>query len=450
MFVNRFIYIAASIMTLPIVLMAQTASPGSGSGGPTATFGSAVPTPLQFQGQATSTNLLTATLGVATLYNDNILTNNTDRVTDESLSLDSHVSVARNSEHVTIKFDYTPFFLFYRQYHAFNQLNHAADLNMTFRLSSGWLMRLHDAFSYQQGAYPAFAATTLTAGPASPTAVNSFVYSSAVRTLTNTPGVDLTFQESSRTSLTFSGGYSQERFGSPVSTGTSPTLYNESSFNGSVQYNYRVTPHTTFGLSLLYQDSSYQGGALGNQRSQIGSTFASLSSRLSPNVSITIYGGPQYIKTLGQVEPIGVPSARIPGQVEPSGGGSITDEVRNTALNLAVERAISNGGGLYTSAVNTNISLGVRRRLVGQWQASLGAAANESNTSLLQLGNGKTDSLIGTFSLSRTLGRATTFRVVYSRVDEVSKGNALAFANFDRDQVTVGIDYQLKEIPLGR
>jgi hypothetical protein len=103
---------------------------------------------------------------------------------------------------------------------------------------------------------------------------------------------------------------------------------------------------------------------------------------------------------------------------------------------------------LYTSAVSTNVTFGVRRRLVGHWQGGLRGGGADVNTSLFQLGNQKTEGLTGTIDVSRPLGNGSSFRISYDTIHQLSKGN-LPFANMDRNQVTMGIDFRLKALPLG-
>jgi hypothetical protein len=253
--------------------------------------------------------------------------------------------------------------------------------------------------------------------------------------------------KSSRTSLTFSGNYNQRKFASQA--GSSQPLYNNNSVSGGLQYQYRMTIHTTLGLLLLYQDSTYQGGQIlgSRQRSQVASTVVSVSSHLTPTVTVSLFGGPQYIRTLGQV----LSGTNPAGRVEASGGGSITKEVRKTALNLAVQRAVSDGGGIYTSVVNTSVAFGVRRRLVGRWESSFSGALADADTSLLQLGDSKTETLSGGVDFIRPLrGGGSNFRISYTTTHQLTKGSLPGFVDFDRNQVTIAIDFQLKAIPVGR
>jgi hypothetical protein len=119
-------------------------------------------------------------------------------------------------------------------------------------------------------------------------------------------------------------------------------------------------------------------------------------------------------------------------------------------LNLAFQKSVSDSGGLYTSVKNTNATFGVRRQLVGHWEASLQGGAARADSSLFQLANGRTDALIGGIAFSRSLSRGSVFHISYDTTHELSKGTLPISATFDRNQVTIGIDYPLKAIPLGR
>jgi hypothetical protein len=385
-------------------------------------------------------------MGVSAFYDDDVQATNTQRLGDEAVSFTSSLGIARQTQNVTINFNYTPFFMLYRRFDQYDRLNHAANLGMTYRLTSRFIVGLHGTFSYQNGVYPGLTGEQILSGSASPTALNQMIYSYTTRTLSTMAGLNLTFVKSQRTSLTFSGGYTQYKFGGQTVAGQ--PLYNGSGLNGSMQFKYRVTEHTNFGILLLHQDSTYQGGELFGyrQRAQVESTFLSVGSRLSPTITATVFGGPQYVHTLGQSSP----GSSIAGSLQAAGGGSITKEVRKTALNLALQRSVSDGGGIYTSVINNYATFGVRRRLGGRWEAGISGGAARADTSLFQLANNRTDSLTGGIDFSRPLREGSIFHISYNTFHQLSKGALPISTDFDRNQVTIGVDFQLKAIPIGR
>jgi hypothetical protein len=434
-----------SAALFPVVLSAQVPAPGVTQPTQASGFGAGVQTPLRFAGDSGPENQITLNLGAAMIYDDNVLATNVLRISDEALSLRSQLGVARQTEHLKIDFNYNPFYQLYRQTSELDRLNHAANLSLTYLLASRWSLGLHDGFTYQKGAYPSVDGQQIMAGLTPPTALNESIYSPTARTLSNGAGLDLMFAKSQRTTITFSGGYNERKFASQ--TVANQPLFNSTGWSGSVQVNYAATEYTTVGVVLLHQNSSYQGGQVfGNQeRSRVESVYLSLSSRLSPTVTVAAYGGPQYVRLLGQSSP----GSTLGGSLQGSGGGSITKQVHITALNLSVQRSVSDGGGLYTSVINTSATFGVRRRLFGLWEGNLHGVASRVDASLA-LSNAKTGALAAGINLSRPFSNGSVFHIDYDTTHESTTGATLGFANFDRNQVTIGFDFRVKTIAVGQ
>jgi hypothetical protein len=143
-------------------------------------------------------------------------------------------------------------------------------------------------------------------------------------------------------------------------------------------------------------------------------------------------------------------AAGATGKWQAAGGGSITKEVRTTALELSAQRTVTDGGGLYTLVKSTALDFGVRRRLVGRWEANVHIGAERADAALFQFASGRTNALIGGFGLVRPLWGGATFHASYETAHELSTGTLPSLANFDRNRVTIGVDYRFKAISLGR
>ena len=119
-------------------------------------------------------------------------------------------------------------------------------------------------------------------------------------------------------------------------------------------------------------------------------------------------------------------------------------------MTVSFQRSVSDGGGLYTSVINTNANFGVRRRLVGRWEANWHGGAARADASLFKLAHGWTDALTGGIDISRPVRGDSVFHLSYETTHELSKGALPIAADFDRNQVTIGFDYRLKTLSLGR
>ncbi len=442
---RAFKFLAAVIVLFPLSLAAQTTSSSAASSDRGSGYGTSVNHALQFAGENTPENLVSLGFGAAGFYDDNVLSTNVDRVGDEALSLSPHFGVSRQTENLSLNFNYTPFFLLYRQLSKFDQFNQSANLDLTFRLAPRFILGLRDSFGFRYGDYPSLYGAPITSGPISPTDLNQLITPFTARILSNMTGLDLTFVKSRRTSFTFSGGYNLGRYGNE--SGVSGALYDYKGEFGSVQFNYRATEHTTLGLSVVHADSIYNAGADFYQRAQTESAFFSVESQLSPTLSVTANGGPQYVHSPGQSPAEGGLQEGIYG----AGGGSITKEARKTALTVSFQRSASDAGGLYATVISNTAMFGARRRLVGLWQTGLHGGVGQVHDLVSQgATNYKTDYLVVGIDFRRPIRNRSDFHISYDTMHEMYKGALPAFYGFDRNQVTVGVDFQLKGISLGQ
>jgi hypothetical protein len=435
----------AFVALFPAALAAQFTTSIQQTTPQAAVYGSGVQTPLLFEGETVPVNQVFLSMGVLGFYDDNVFGRNSQRVGDEAISLNPRFGITKQSDRLKITFDYMPAFILYRQLSQFDRTNHYSDLSLTYRLTSHITADVHDNFSYQEGDYPFLSTTPILSGPSSPTSPTQQILAYASRMLTNSAGLDLTFAKTRRTLFILSGGYNLLKYESQV---VGQPLYNGIGLNGSLLIEHFVTERTKFGLLLLHQDTTYTGGTVfGNRlRSQIESAYLSVGSRLSPTVFLTVFGGPQYLGTVGRTPT----SVGVPGHLQGSGGGSLTKEVRKTALDLTFQRSVSGSGGLYTSVESTIGTFAARRQLVGNWEADVHFGVADQDASLFKLANGKTEGLFGGVSISRPLSHGSVFHVSYDSMHQLSKGSLPIVSNFDRNLISVGIDYRFKALPLGR
>ncbi len=224
------------------------------------------------------------------------------------------------------------------------------------------------------------------------------------------------------------------------------SLYNSVGESAGFEFQHRITTHTTIGILALHEDTTYRGGlAFGNTlRSQIESEYVSFGSRLTPTLSIVAFGGLQYVRTVGAV----TAASTVSGNFQGSGGFSLTRQGHVTAYELSFQRAVTDSGGLYTSVVDTNVMFGVRRRLYGHWDGNLRGSLARSDTSLFQFVNGTTDAVLASIEFTHPIRERTVIHVSYDTTHQVSSGILPIFSDFDRNQVTIGFDFLVKDISL--
>ena len=438
----------AIIVLLPVAVAAQQGSQ-PGAANPMATvYGSSYQIPLEFEGERAPVEQVSLSMGVSALYDDNVLGSNSQRRGDEALSFDARLGIQRRTKHLAINFDYLPFFLLYRQISEYDRTNHAANLSLSYRLTSRVVLGLQGTFSYQNGLYPTLILAPILSGAPSPASPNGIIIPYTVRTLAGMSELYLTFMKNRRTSLTLTASYNENKYGTGKQN-TGLPLYNGNGLSGGLTFEHFVSGHTSLGVLLLHQDTTYQGGLIlgERQRTQIESAYLSFASQLSPSVKISLFGGPQYVRSIGLVSP----EASLSGNFQSAGGGSITKQVRQTALNLSLTRSVTDGGGLYTSVIDTRAIFGVRRRLMGRWEGRFRAGAAREDTSLFRFVSGRGDGIIVGVQISRPLlTQGSVLHISYDSMHQTTSGPLPGLANFDRNQISIGFDYQLKGINIGR
>lgn len=459
MFRTRF-FALVLVLLAPAILQAQSTSPQSAPQEPpqapsqTAWFlnqaglyGNGEQLPLRYEGEKAAVNLFSLSVGASAFYDDNVLGTNNPRLDDEALSFDSRLALSRQTEHVNFNIDYLPFFLVYRQINQYDRINHAGNSNLAFRLGSHFILGMHDSAAYENGVFQTLSGEGISSGTGTSAGLNQTVLAPAARELSNASSLDLTYLRSERTILTLFGTFDRRDFGSQVASGQG--FYNGKIASGGVQYQYRITEHVNLGLLYSYQDSRFLGYTVslgGNSRYVDNSAVVSLAWHATPTVTLSAFGTPHYVQAY--LYSTGTTNGQ--GRVYGGGGGVLTKQVKRTAVEFSGERILSDGGGLLTYATSTNADIGVRRQVVGRWEARLQVGAARTDALLGEYSGAKLDSLQGNLIVQRPLFQGLTMRLGYEAEHQLSKGSIPLGATFDRNRVTCSIDYQLKAIQFGR
>jgi hypothetical protein len=291
-------------------------------------------------------------------------------------------------------------------------------------------------------------------GLGSPTALNGTIYTPFSPERNNNARLDLIYRGSSRTSVSFFGGYSQLKFiGEPATTAP---LLDTSGYTAGMQYTYRLSSHATLGLLYTFQVYQYQDAMQvgSSPRTAVHSGIVSLAWKATPGLSLQVFGGPQYLPAHQIVsdEPTGsVPATtNAPGLWSWTAGGSVSKSTEKTTFQLAAGRAVTDGGGLLTTITSKYATLAVNRRLIRRWTAGCTVTGSQGNTLDYGFGTGKINSLSGTAGLEHAFRQSFTTRLSYTYTRQYSTGSVPFGSNLNHGIVSLTISYQLPKVPLGR
>lgn len=246
----------------------------------------------------------------------------------------------------------------------------------------------------------------------------------------------------SRTSLTFVGGYSLLHFlGSGYLDSRNPTF--------QAGYNYQWTRRDT--IALLYRFSDYQFTGL-NQSIRDNGVDAAYGRRLTGRLAFQLRAGPEFVAFYSSntaVTPGGTPVA-VNSKTQALWG-------LDTSLNYAMERGgfglsynhgVNGGSGVLVGAVGDTASISATRNLSRQFNAGLrfGYARNTSLDASAQVyGNYNYDYWFGGADLNHPFGRYLTLVASYQYQHETSNSNLCVGSScgaFSRNTVSIGFTWQ--------
>jgi len=446
---------AIILLLLPAGSWAQVGT----AGGPTP-FGNGVQPLLSFAGAAAPSNLVSFSVSSVMGYNTNIGAVGQGAEGDTFVSLGPRISVVRQGEHVVLDLDYYPNYLFYPGHEQYDQFNQALALNMSFKLGPRITLQIRDSLSRATANFqPGLSNSSVSIpGLGPPTTLNQTVYTGSAPQHNNAVRVDAIYRMSGRTSLTLFGGFDQQHFiGQPAN---GQQLYNTQGTSGGLQYGYRLSEHTSLGVMYFYQKFNFARSQtlIGAQSPTIThSVLASFAWQLAPSVTLSVFGGPQYIPS----EEYFVQSPTLPGggrtvenplfrsQWNEAVGGALTKQVEKTAFNLTVQRSVTNGGGVLTAVTSSSVGIGASRKLRRGWDASSNLTfASTDNLTLPSLPRNQISTETATFAVNHPLSESLSAQLSYTFIHQSNVALLPVAATFDCSRVSLSFSYRAKSIPL--
>lgn len=437
----------------PAGLWAQLGNAGNPSSMGGTPFGNGQAPSLSYAGEATPSNMFLVSLSSQTTYDTDALQTTGPHMSDVIYSLGPHFDLVQTEGNFTATLDYQPYFNFYQHLTQYDQVNQSAAADLSYKFGPHLTVRLRESFLDQTGMYQPQSGTDFVAGLGAPTALNTTVYSPLLSERVNNTRFDAIYTKSARTSFTLFGDYAESHFG--PSGASTVSVLNTESVTGGAQYAYRASEHLTFAAIYTFQTMRFLGALPVGSASQttVQSALLSLGWRASPTVSLSLFGGPQYILLQGfqGTTSTTVGTASTPGNhLSWAAGGTLTKQAGNTALVLSVSRAVSNGGAWLPAVTVSAVSIGLRRHVVRRWDGSfnLSYAQNQYLGSLLE--GGTLDSETADVSLSHSVSERATARLSYDFIQQQGSGLSILGENFSHSRISFGIFYQLRKAPLGR
>jgi hypothetical protein len=442
------------IVLAPLGASAQAVGPVSPIMEGPIPYGSGEQPLLNYADEAAPENMLGVSLDTDTAYDSNILSTRKG-LGEVTASLGPRVAFLHRHRNFNLDLDYQAYALLYGRTTEFNSVNHIVNFDSSYQVSRHFALRFRNAFSYENypiGIFEPHSSREFVPVLGSPTSLNATVVTPLARTERYDGRLDALCQISGRSSLDFYGGFLDQKF---AHRATPAALFGVEGADGGVGYLYRLTQTSTFGADYVLQNFSF---AAAHARMVIHGMLFSYAQRLSPTVAFSVFGGPQFSRFhdsfIAEVPflffVLNVPVRIARGDWYPAFGGAFIKQSSKTVFQISGQRLVSDGGGFSRAAINSSVDLNVRRRLTGRWNAI--ATADYARTSALSGGLFKSDVRYASagVGLERSLTERLTGRVAYNYLNQRSGGQIPLQADLDRSRVSVGLFYEVGNIPLGR
>jgi hypothetical protein len=271
-----------------------------------------------------------------------------------------------------------------------------------------------------------------------------------VRQLAFNSRIDVNYQASPHDSVALFVGLSERNF--EQQSDYQGTLQNTEENDAGLLYRHRLSRHTTLGVDYLLQDIHFGS----DSHTVVQSAILSYAQQFSRNLTVNIFGGPDYSRFNDFVPfAFGPITVQIPTSGEAwewAVGGSLTEQLDRAVFTLTAQHQISDGGGLVGAVVSSSVTTSIRHRLYWRWDA-VGTAGYANNSNL----EPTTSSTVGSYrsmtlggGLERPLTGGLALRLRYDFIHQRGVGEAPLTANLDRNLWSVQFTYALHQIALGR
>jgi hypothetical protein len=256
---------------------------------------------------------------------------------------------------------------------------------------------------------------------------------------TNVFGVQGNYTLTRRSSLTFGGIDSILRF-------TDPGNIESNEYLGSIGYNYQFTREDTLGLVYRYSSYHFIGFTqnIGDQSVQVA-----YGRKITGRLALQLTGGPE-ITHLRVAAAGGGSTETVAG----TGSASITYAIPKGSLSGSYYHGVTAGSGVFLGSTTDQLNGAITRKITRVWtgNANLGYSRNRGIVNAGSTTNINYDTVYGSVSAGRALGRNANLSLGYTAYIERTNGGTCAVANcgsdFTTHQLSFGVSWHTRPLVL--
>lgn len=378
-------------------------------------------------------NLLTASITAGFNYDDNVLPNVTPRQWDIAYFITPEISLQETRSRIIWGLSYSPGVeisqnLLYRNYFA-----------QKFNGDVAWRVSPHGTLSAQQyylvTTNPFAGFSTTQPGPT--VSPNETIYVPNVRQTMLLSNALYSYQIAAQTTVGAGGSFAQQKYDSIPRTGNSTPLLHSQLASGNAFISHQLSAREQLGVQYSLQVMKFPQG---DARTTTHSFLVFNQMNLSPNTILTLYGGPEYSLTAGEVAlNLGFIVVTIPvntTQWSAAGGVLYNWTGQRFATEINFSRRVSDGGALLGAVELTSGTAQLTWQLTRNW--SLSSTISGADDQLLTT-NGELRTYSGQIGIHRQLGRRLQMQLYEERLNQTGSITGLSVGN--RDVIGAALTY---------
>lgn len=393
--------------------------------------------------EGTPENVLEGGILLGANYDDSAVPNAFPRKWDINYFVTPRISLQETRERVVWGFSYSP------GIELSQNLLYGNQFAQKFGGNIAWRTTPHGTLSAQQyylvTTNPFLGFSTTQPGPIiSP---NETIYLPNVRQTMILSNVLYSYQANAQTTMGFGGSFQQQKYDRIPQSGSSTPLIHAQVASGEAFISHQVTPRVQIGFQYGGQVLKFPKQ---NARTTTHSFLLFDQMNLSPNTSITLYGGPEYSLTSNVVVlNLGFIIVSIPvnaNQWSGSGGVIYNWTGHRLAASVDFSRRVSDGGGLIGAVELTSGTAQLSWQIARSWSLKSTIAGADNQLLAVSSGNNELRTYSAQVGLTRRFGRDVALDLFYRRFNATGSINGYAIGN--RDIVGVNLNYSFLK-PLG-
>lgn len=393
--------------------------------------------------EETPPNAIEGSINVSGYYNDNVFPNVSPRQWDMSYVVDPTIAFEEVRPRIEWKLAYTPGV-------EVSQRGFHRDLfAQKFQGNLTWLVSPHGSLSMEQYysvTTSPFAGTGIAPGPT--IAPNDTIFLANVRQRWLMSHLLYSYQASARTTMGVGGDFQLQSFDNIPASGPTTSLIHSQVASGEAYISHRFSERNQLGFQ-------YGGQVLKFPETDARTTTHSFlvfdQMNFSDRSILTVYGGPEYSLTAGQIVlNLGFVILTLPvrsNQWSGSGGVLYSWTGDRFAASIDVSRRVSDGGAVFGAVELTSGKADLAWRLTKNWSLTFNLLGADDQLLSVSAANNEIRSYSGHIGLQRQLWKGLTVESYYERLNQTGSINGLTLGN--RDVAGASLQYSFLK-PVGR